>query len=304
MTSEDFAHGLMFHHFHQDEDEEGQGSISGEVFEEIILRYQGRILSAEDWIERSKAGTLKADDVCVTFDDALSCQYRVAAPVLEKLGITAFWFVYTSPYEGKKELLEIFREFRNRAFKTMAQFYLAFEEAVDAGPFHLEKQQKIGGYDHENWSSYPFYTEGDTRFRFIRDEILGPEKYDEVMMAVIDSSDFTIERLAEGLWIAPGDLQHLASTGHEIGLHTHTHPTTLAKLPEEQQREEFEKNYAAITSITGRAPQSVSYPCNSYNENTIQIVRDLGIELGFRANMRLTERSHLEYPREDHANLL
>jgi hypothetical protein len=49
----------------------------------------------------------------------------------------------------------------------------------------------------------------------------------------------------------------------------------------------------------------MSHPCNSYAIETIAILEKLGIRLGFRANMAAgPNRSGMEYPREDHANLL
>jgi hypothetical protein len=49
----------------------------------------------------------------------------------------------------------------------------------------------------------------------------------------------------------------------------------------------------------------MSHPCNSYNDATLVILRELGIVLGFCSNMlRPIAPSPLEYPREDHANLL
>jgi hypothetical protein len=49
---------------------------------------------------------------------------------------------------------------------------------------------------------------------------------------------------------------------------------------------------------------AMSHPCNSYNQATLEILRELGITLGFRANMASGFSSELELPREDHANLV
>ena len=48
----------------------------------------------------------------------------------------------------------------------------------------------------------------------------------------------------------------------------------------------------------------MSHPCNSYSHDTLMILRELGISLGFAANMQVRGQSELEYPREDHANLV
>ena len=62
-----------------------------------MLRFVGlrNILPADEWMARATSDRLDENDLCLTFDDALRCQYDVALPVLEKYGLTAFWFVYS-----------------------------------------------------------------------------------------------------------------------------------------------------------------------------------------------------------------
>src|SRR5205085_398427 len=100
------------------------------------------------------------------------------------------------------------------------------------------------------------------------------------------------------------EVRSLHQSGHVIGLHSHTHPTRLNRLSDEEQRYEYRANHRYLTALLGEEPASVSHPCNSYDERTIQILRSLGIKLGFRANMTAGFDSELELPREDHANLL
>ena len=42
-----------------------------------------RILPAREWQDRLQRGALRSVDLCLTFDDALRCQFDVARPVLE-----------------------------------------------------------------------------------------------------------------------------------------------------------------------------------------------------------------------------
>ena len=49
---------------------------------------------------------------------------------------------------------------------------------------------------------------------------------------------------------------------------------------------------------------ALSHPSNSYDETTLQILRGLGVKLGFQANMTAPGNTDLEWPREDHANVL
>ena len=48
----------------------------------------------------------------------------------------------------------------------------------------------------------------------------------------------------------------------------------------------------------------MSHPCNSYSEDTLQLLEGMGIKIGFRSNLTERQHSDLEYPREDHVNIL
>ena len=68
----------------------------------------------------------------------------------------------------------------------------------------------------------------------------------------------------------------------------------------------FEKNMQNLESILGlRSVDSMSHPCGNYNEDTLNILRKMGIKIGFRSSISTAEiKSDLEIPREDHANIL
>ena len=95
----------MFHHFHDKNHVKGQGSISNLEFKSIIDFYCNNfnLLSAEIFLDKFILGKLNKDDICITFDDNLKCQYDIALPVLNDLKIKAFWFIYSSPLDGSFE---------------------------------------------------------------------------------------------------------------------------------------------------------------------------------------------------------
>ena len=106
------AHGIMFHHFHDDlKHIKGQGSIDHIQFENLLifLKKNFKILKAENWYKKAINNELTENEICLTFDDNLLCQYEVALPILEKYGLTAFWFIYSSPLKGVNEKIEIYR---------------------------------------------------------------------------------------------------------------------------------------------------------------------------------------------------
>ena len=303
------AHGVMFHHFHGGCHPIGQGSISADDLT-ALLEFVGldRILPAQEWLARATSNRLAPGDLCLTFDDNLRCQFDIALPVLRQFGLTAFWFAYTSVVEGKIETLEVYRQFRTTQFKSVDAFYDAFFQAVEnsleAGPV----REALSTFEPATYLTFaPFYSDTDRRFRFVRDHVLGASRYAAIMDRMISSAGLTHARLAQGLWIAAEQLRLLHGEGHVIGLHSHTHPTRMNGLSPEVQRNEYERNHACLTQLLGRPPVAMSHPCNSYNAATLGILKDLGIRVGFRANMvplqEYVDRA-LERPREDHANLM
>jgi peptidoglycan/xylan/chitin deacetylase (PgdA/CDA1 family) len=298
--------GIMFHHFHGPGHGASQGSIDAQTLEAMI-EYLGpqRVLDARQWLDQARAGTLPTEAVCLTFDDALRCQWDVAQPVLEQYNLTGFWFVYSSVFEGNIEPLEVYRTFRSQYFDGVEAFYDAFFEAIQAGPFAPMVDQALADFEPGTYlADFPFYTDADRTFRYVRDQVLGSERYDAVMQAMIERAGLTMRGLAEGLWLTDAHLRQLHEAGHVVGLHSYSHPLRVGELPQARQREEYTQNFKHLKRVLGDAPVAMSHPCNSYNADTLDVLRDLGIELGFRANMAEADGGALEWPREDHANII
>lgn len=303
------AHGVMFHHFHGGIHPAGQGSISADELANL-LAFVGlkRILPAQEWLERAISGHLAADDICLTFDDNLMCQFEIALPVLRHFGLTAFWFAYTSVVQGKIETLEVYRQFRTTQFESVEAFYDAFFQTIEESHEAAVVRQALASFKPATYlADFPFYSDEDRQFRFVRDHVLGPSRYSAIMDRMIASARLTYEQLARRLWMEADQLGELHRQGHVIGLHSHTHPTRLNGLSPEQQRREYELNYASVQEVIGSPPAAMSHPCNSYDSETLRILKNLGIRIGFRANMvRLKNYvdPSLEHPREDHANVM
>lgn len=301
-------HGIMFHHFHGGKHIPSQGSISSDDLVKI-LEYIGvkRFLSPSEWLEGLSKKALKDEDLCLTFDDGLLSQADIALPVLEHYGLRGFWFVYSSVFEGQLANLEIYRLFRTKYFNKLDDFYeIFFKKSAEAGiPIAVEEKLL-----QEQRKNYPFYSVNDIKLRFLRDQALGPEKYEKLMDSLL--ADFRVSKrdLAKDLWMANSDLKYLSDGGHNIGLHSYSHPTALADLSFKGQLEEYQKNYFHLEKICGKNPVTASHPCNSYNEDTVKVLEQLGIQCGFRANMFPRQgagklnASNFEIAREDHANLM
>lgn len=303
-----FSYGLMLHHLCDDVHPRGQGAIDAQELASII-EFMGprNFLGAHEWTERALAGRLEPHHRCITLDDALLCQYDVARPVFEAYGLTAFFFVYSSVFEGRRERMEILRHFRTTRYDDIEDFYSDYfrrlGESEDGAAFIRLKQD----FEPRNYlSNYPFYSDNDRLFRYTRDVLLGPDKYFAIIDALIaGDSGYDVDKVAPTLWMANEHIQDLHAKGHIIGLHSYSHPTALANLSPEEQREQYTRNASHLEAILGIAPVTVSHPLNSYGPETLDILRSLGVRVGFRDNLALgPNASLLEMPRDDHSNIL
>lgn len=279
----------MFHHFHGAETPAyAQGSIDAARLETLI-RALGpeNILPPETWVERAERGTLSSSHCCLTFDDDLKSQITVAAPVLDRFGLKAFFFIYTGAYEMPPPPFELRRYFTNVNYPDVDSFYADFfEEARRQFPALDLKALFDEMLEQQFLAAYPFYTQKDRLYRYLRDVALGEEKYTAVMDRLMDNAGFDAEAACELLWLTPDDLRHLDRDGHTIGLHSHSHPTNMARLDYPTQHAEYAKSQSLLEGMLGRPVTAASYPSGSYNADSLRIMGELGIRAAFRSNPR------------------
>jgi len=305
-----FAHGLMFHRFYKSGNPSaGQGSLTEVEFEKI-LNYVGteRILQPAEWISRVKTHSLQKHHLCITFDDGLRSQFDVALPILEKYRLKAFWFVFSSVFNGEIDRNEVYNRFATTEFTSFEVFVEEFFQFYPV-PDRVFQNNGYGHFTRSLREQFPFYTEKDIKFRFIRNKLLLRSDFEKVMDSMIETKGLSVSKIAEDLWLTNEHLQSLYENGHCIGLHSYDHPFTMADLPVEKQEEQYARNYKHISHATGGIVECMSHPLNSYSQDTIDILSKMGIICGFRSNMtQPIEKSinthRLELAREDGVNFL
>tara|TARA_B110000483_G_C18175834_1_gene535048 strand:- start:806 stop:1735 length:930 start_codon:yes stop_codon:yes gene_type:complete len=302
----------MFHHFHDKGiHPKGQGSIDKDDFNRMI-NFIGRnnILDADVFFEKFRKNKLKDNEVCFTFDDAIKSQIDIALPILEDLKIKSFFFAYTSLFKGKPDNLEVFRYFRINYFNSVNEFYDNFYKVLckDLKNFFKKNNDKI----NKTKIKFPTYSIEDIKFRLVRDIFLTKKEYEDLMFQMFKEKNFAYKDFLKILFFQSDDLKQLDKLGHLIGLHSHNHPTLLEKLNYNEQKNEYVKCLSIISDIINKPKKEIkfmSHPCGSYNNDTLEILKELGIELGFKQimtiepekSMKKINNSFLEIAREDHA---
>lgn len=306
-----FAHGLMFHRLHrQGEPAAGQGSVSDVAFE-AMLRSIGteRILAPQEWMFRVNAGLLQPADLCITFDDGLKNQLDVALPVLERLGLKAFWFIYSAALHGKYDRNEIANLLATRHFPSFESYALQFEALAGTAPEAFESAD-WHSYAQGMRARFPFYSASDLRYRYLRNHLLSLAEFEAAVDSLLKLLGLDLHEVAGQLWMTTDQVSTLHASGHVIGMHSYSHPFSLSALSAEDQRAEYQANFDDLTRITGQPPRSMSHPLNSYSPATLNILADLGIECGFCSNMQpphgqvKVNPGPLEFAREDSTALL
>lgn len=302
--------GIMFHHFYDNQNHKNsQGALTSYDLEICIqyLKNNFRILNSDEYYKKFVNGTLHSSEICFTFDDNLKCQFDIALPVLESENITAFWFINSGPLLNVYEKTEIYRYFRTNYFETIDSFYENFiNHITELNYFSSSQLDEIIELSNKYYAAYTFYSTNDKIFRYIRDWVLGRDKYQRIMdslmksMKIDSETDVNIKKL----WMNESEIKYLFDKGHTIGLHSHSHPTELKQLDKNIQQIEYVENINVLQNITGVSPVTISHPCNSYNEITLEILKDLNVRLGFRDNNTQASFNNFEYPRIDIADIM
>lgn len=301
----------MFHRIHRAGGRAyGQGSITDKEFVEI-LHYIGleNILPPDEWLYKLKGQELKKNELCLTFDDGLKCQYKVGFPILEDYNIRAFWFIYSSVFEDGVEKIEIYSYFMTRYFSNIDDFFDSFFEKCNEENIVIKKDEPFQRFYDICTLKFPFYSVNDIKFRYLRDHILNKNSFEKIMDELINENGATLTELSKKLWMNDSDLRNLALKGHHIGLHSYNHPTVISNLTFDDQCYQYKSNHEHIDQVCNQKISSMAHPCGDYNDDTLRILKELDVTCGFRSNMTPPEggqinQSPFECAREDCANII
>lgn len=203
---------IMFHSFHSDNHVVTPGSISQDDFRsmlETVAKHRSIVGPEEFWerVSRDDYNVASSDFCILTFDDALKSQFDLAAPVLEDLGITAIFNVYTGVFDDQKPTLEIFAQFRSQYFDSFGRFFKVFQENLAL--IGRNPAQILSEYPGDYLQLFPFYSTEERQFRYMRDQVLTKIEYETVMLEMIRKKDTNATEIANSLWMTEADLSEL-----------------------------------------------------------------------------------------------
>ncbi|HHX95401.1 MAG TPA: polysaccharide deacetylase family protein [Clostridia bacterium] len=109
------------------------------------------------------------------------------------------------------------------------------------------------------------------------DACWGSERTDDIM-DILDDNKVKATFFLVNIWLEdyPDKAKEVAERGHEIGLHSTTHPH-FTQLSVEEMKEELTKNKEMVKKVTGYDAKLFRPPFGDYNNEVIKTARELDL---------------------------
>lgn len=246
---------------HSKQAEEPDGTEFARDVERIASVFT--VLPLAEAARRMAAGTLPARSACITFDDGYADNHALGAPVLERAGVPATFFVTGGAVdEGIMWNDMVIEAVARRKGPLVFSAVPEFADTRLDGPALVSSL--LGHLKYR-----PMEQRKRAAERFFRDNVDG--KMPRLMM--------TRPMVAD-----------LARRGFDIGGHTMNHPI-LAELGDEQARQEIEGGSVWIEEVTGSRPRTFAYPNGKpnrdYSRRDAAMVAESGHELAVTTDWNL-----------------
>lgn len=237
-----------------------------------LLKQTFNVLPLHDAISRLQSGTLPTRAACITFDDGYADNLTLAAPILNKLGLHATFFIASAYLNGGR------------------MFNDTVIEAIRRSPLNTLNLDTLGLGQFA-------ITDHGAKAKAIA-QILPHIKY-----LPLDARETTVARITElaqcgplpdNLMMTTEQLQALHAAGMEIGGHTARHPI-IAKLDAEATRQEISAGKIFLEQTLNTRIRLFAYPNGKpgtdYLPEQAAIVRDLGFDAALSTQRGFAQRS-------------
>lgn len=223
-----------------------------------VLARHFRPLPLDEAVDRLAAGELPPASVCVTFDDGYADNHDIAAPILERHGIPATFFVAPGFIDGgcmwNDAVIETIRAVRTP--------WLELDElGLGRHPMRSRagKSQAISA-------------------------VLGALKYlppEERALRVAALAAAAGVRPATDLMMTSEQVRAMRRAGHSIGAHTMRHPI-LTRIDDDSARRELADSKARLESLLDAPVDLFAYPNGApdrdYTLRHVAAARELGFK--------------------------
>jgi len=262
-------------------------SVSPTNFEEhlhVLKKY--KIITPSQLLMHLKSGRLQNNTVCITFDDGYLDNYVTAKPILEKFHFQSTIFIPVHFIGQQKEFW--WDELQSIIFcKCDLPQKLSISIADKIFEFDLEDGARFNKLQYEKNTSWIWYEEIRTKRAELYLKLweqLKPLKHqaiDEVLEKLKQWSSFAMSVNKANFPMSEDQLHSIiAHPLFDTGIHTVTHPA-LSYHKKQDQYNEISGCKKELEALSGQPVNVIAYPYGIYNEDTIEVAKELGIEIGF-----------------------
>jgi len=224
-----------------------------------------------------------------TFDDSLRPTMKAVLPILQRNKVQAIFFINTAPLINQSLNLIEKQRILQYVGSDYATFFREFcQTALEMFP-HLPQNkfadtEKNREFAKQNYHpEFTFYSPLERYYRLLRDDYLKMEEHKAIIDEMFDNN-FDEYEWINMINLRENDLLKIREEGHIIAGHSHTHPFNMKKLNHHLQEAEIKQNLKEIEKILNEPISIYAHPSNSFDETTINVLKQYGIKCAFKAD--------------------
>lgn len=238
-------------------------------------------LGINELLECSTSGVvdLPKKNFILTFDDGLKEHSKIIGPYLEKIGVTAIFFVPSSILHGQPAVSQIIP--CGTAYYGIRKFYKIIVKYLCD---RVSEPEKYLVRDANNLGIYELHAQIKNIFRV---ELSHKKSY-EILSAFWHSElKKDVPDVFEKIYMSKEDIKRLVESGHSIGIHSKTHPVLNdSSYSEAVFQEEIADPKKELEEITGKSIEYFAYPYGGedhvyYGEDIIDKIKKTGVKFFF-----------------------
>ena len=228
------------------------------------------VLPVAEFSRMHREGRLPQDATAITFDDGYACTAVVAAPLLERMGLSATVFLPV-------DLIKCGGEFWWDDLERIVRSSVVTRLTAGENEIALGSSQDGDG----RWSSYA--EPGTPRQKAYRQlwAWLGPmprRKRDAVLADLREQAGITPTPRESHRPMTASEIRSLDPGTIEFGSHGSTHADLLT-VDDEEKAKEIGASFVSGTELTGRRPGVFPYPHGRFEGECERLVELAGFEL-------------------------
>ena len=234
--------------------------------------------------------------ILLTFDDGFK-DHIFTAELLRKKNATGLFFIPTLPYKNK-DLLDVHKthlikgKIKGKLILEELNKYL-IKNKINNFFNRREEKKFFNSYKGQNDDTHTKH------FKKIMNYFGDLKIKHKILNHLLNVFEINIK--AKNYYLSKKEIKYISAMGMIIGSHAESH-TLLSRLNYQKQYSEIKRSKIFLENIIKKKINSFCYPYggkNSYNKNTIKVLKKLKFKIGYNVNCRdITKKDILNNPLE------